>query len=216
MKNRCVNDPKHFSAKQREVLLQAYEYGAPYDLGYTLAAIAWKESCAGEYRMNFQDPSAGIYHAYIPGLIKKYPSLKQNGFTQNMLGALLVKDDAFASREAVNELKYWDKVHQGNWEKMIKSYNKGFSWQKEKEANRLAQEYYKDIKGRVQKLRAYLPQVKLEHYNANPKVKLPIYETRPPLPMDTPKEWLEAPYGVKKVIVESQGRAGEFDLLPDQ
>ncbi|CAE09369.1 conserved hypothetical protein [Wolinella succinogenes] len=220
--NRCVNEPQYFSPKQKAVLLKAYEYGAPHDLGYTLAAIAWKESCAGEYRMNFQDPSAGIYHAHLPGLIKKYPSLKQNGFTQNVLGALLVKDDAFAAREAISELKYWEKVHQGNWERMIKSYNKGFSWQKDSQSNRLAEDYYQDVKEKVKRLQAFLPRLKLDKYTSlesSNRVSLPIYEKRRLTPIATPNQVpsKEPPaYGTTRVVVKSRGKAGEFDLLPDQ
>lgn len=84
--NHCVSEPQYFSPKQKAVLLKAYEYGAPHDLGYTLAAIAWKESCAGEYRMNFQDPSAGIYHAHLPGLIKKIPLAQTERFHPKCFG----------------------------------------------------------------------------------------------------------------------------------
>ncbi|MGP1450279.1 MAG: hypothetical protein ACTTJS_04045 [Wolinella sp.] len=237
--NKCVNDPAHFSARQKSVLLKAYEYGNPYELGYTLAAIAWKESCAGEYRMNFQDPSAGIYHAYLPGIIKKYPSLKQNGFTQNVIGSMLVKDDAFAAREAISELKYWEKIHKGNWEKMIKSYNKGFSWQRDENANRLATAYYLDVKSRMQKLQVYLPRLKLEKFNPNSKSKiyLPIYEKQPTLtppkfptriaPSEKNQESKSAPttfkqspnakeYGTTRVYVKDNGKVGEFEILPDK
>ena len=125
-KNSCVPLEK-FNDTQKEVLLRSYLAGYQFGFGYTLAAIAWKESCAGEYKMNFQDPSAGIFHAYIPGVIKRYPKLKQNGFTQNMVGAMLVEDDKFAAQIAISELKFWDKIHKDNWRNIVKSYNKGYS-----------------------------------------------------------------------------------------
>ena len=226
--NRCVDDPNRLSPKQRAVLLSSYEYGKVHNLGYTLAAIAWKESCAGEYRMNFQDPSAGIYHAYLPGLLKKYPSLQQNGFTQNMLGTLLVRDDAFAAKEAIRELKYWEKIHKGNWAKMIKSYNKGFSWQQNKGANKLAESYYRDIKLRVQKLQSYLPKARLERDFASKQASMPnrpktpvvpaIPSAIPPSQGDISAPFLldRPPYGMTRVRVHGKEKAGEFDLLPDR
>ena len=34
---------------------------------------------------------------------------------------------------ALEELSYWHKVRRGNWYEVIKSYNKGFSWEKDRE-----------------------------------------------------------------------------------
>lgn len=153
-KNSCV-PLKDFSSSQKEVLLKSYLAGEEFGYGYTLAAIAWKESCAGEYKMNFQDPSAGNFHAYIPGVIRKYPTLKQNGFTQNMVGALLVEDDDFAAKVAISELKFWDLEHKGNWKNIIKSYNKGYSWQKSETSNKQAEKYYSDVAYRVKQLQGY-------------------------------------------------------------
>lgn len=147
---------KDFSVAQRNVILKAFKYGVKSGFGYTMAAIAWKESCAGEYRMNFADPSAGIYHAHIPGLLKKN-NQKDTGFMRNMVGELLVRDDEYASEVALDELLYWQKVRNGNWKEVIKSYNKGFSWEKDRERDKMAQSYYEDIAQRVQALHGYIP-----------------------------------------------------------
>ncbi|WP_297809878.1 hypothetical protein [uncultured Helicobacter sp.] len=153
-KNSCV-PLAQFSESQKEVLLRSYLAGEHEGFGLTLAAIAWKESCAGEYKMNFQDPSAGNFHAYIPGVINRYPKLKQNGFTQNMVGAMLVENDNFAEQIAITELKYWQKEHNGNWKNIIKSYNKGYSWQKNEQANIQAEKYYQEVAMRVKQLESY-------------------------------------------------------------
>lgn len=155
VEGKCV-EPKDFSKAQRNVILKAFKYGLKSGYGYTMAAIAWKESCAGEYKMNFADPSAGIYHAHIPGLLKKN-NQKDTGFMRNMVGELLVRDDEYASQVALDELLYWHKVRNGNWKEVIKSYNKGFSWQKDSERDKMAQSYYEDIARRVAVLQAYIP-----------------------------------------------------------
>ncbi|RDU64744.1 hypothetical protein [Helicobacter sp. MIT 14-3879] len=154
--NKCVSI-NEFSNNQKEIIAYAYNYGKKYNLGYTLAAIAWHESCAGEYRMNFADPSAGLYHALIPGVIKRYQMLKDNGFNRNVIGELLIRDDEFASKVAIDELLYWDNVRNGNWKEIIKSYNKGFSWEKDYKLNMLAENYYKNIKEKKEILENYIP-----------------------------------------------------------
>ncbi|PAF46663.1 hypothetical protein BKH46_06755 [Helicobacter sp. 12S02634-8] len=167
---KCV-DPKNFSDKQKKVILYAYKYGAPKGLGYTMAAIAWKESCAGEYMVNFSDPSAGIYHAHIPGVIKKYSKYKDTSFNRNLVGELLMRDNEFASKVALDNLLFWQKTRNGNYKNMIKSYNKGFSWEKNKHNNKLAESYYEDIKLNVLKLRSFIPKYTKIHNNTT-KIEL--------------------------------------------
>lgn len=150
--------PKDFSKTQKQVILKAFKYGLPSGYAYTMAAIAWKESCAGEYKVNFADPSAGIYHAHIPGVIKKNKQ-KDTSFMRNMVGELLIRDDDYASQVALDELLYWGKVRDLHWQQVVKSYNKGFSWEKDKERDKMAQEYFEDIAKRVRILQEYMPKV---------------------------------------------------------
>ncbi|RDU58147.1 hypothetical protein [Helicobacter sp. MIT 99-5507] len=154
--NKCISIDK-FSDDQKEIVAYAYNYGKKYNLGFTLAAIAWHESCAGEYRMNFADPSAGIYHALIPGVIKRYQMLKDTGFNRNVIGELLIRDDEFASKVAIDELLFWDKVRNGNWKDIIKSYNKGYLWEKSDKYNEIAENYYNNIKLKKEILEKYIP-----------------------------------------------------------
>lgn len=163
--NKCVSIDK-FSDEQKEIIAYAYNYGKKHNLGFTLAAIAWHESCAGEYRMNFADPSAGIYHALIPGVIKRYQMLKDTGFNRNVIGELLIRDDEFASKVAIDELLFWHKVRDGNWKDIIKSYNKGYSWEKNDKLNEIAENYYKNIKLKKEILEQYIPK-----YLSNFKLK---------------------------------------------
>lgn len=135
---------------QIKTIRYAYHYGKKHNFGYTMAAIAWKESCAGLYRINFDDPSAGIYHAHIPGVIKRHYKSKNTAFKRNVVAEKLIRDPEFASKIALEELLYWKKVRKGNWKEIIKSYNKGFSWEKSKGKNQLAEAYYEDVSKRVQ------------------------------------------------------------------
>ncbi|WP_299546508.1 hypothetical protein [uncultured Helicobacter sp.] len=201
-KNACV-PLSQFSKPQKEVLLRSYLAGEGDGLGLTLAAIAWKESCAGEYKMNFQDPSAGVFHAYIPGVINRYPQLKQNGFTQNMVGAMLVEDDEFAAKIAILELKFWQKEHKGNWKNIIKSYNKGYSWKKSVNANTQAEKYYQEIAWRIKELKSYFKSLDVQ------RVALDLPKTKNKHKTKQQQEQQENFYAYKEDVVSN-----DFKFLP--
>ncbi|WP_416863816.1 hypothetical protein [Helicobacter ganmani] len=147
-KNSCV-PLAQFSESQKQVLLRSYLAGEQDGFGLTLAAIAWQESCAGVYKMNFQDPSAGNFHAYIPGVINRYPQLKQNGFTQNMVGAMLVENDAIAEQIRVKQLESYFKGKEAQENRFKISYNtqttQSKTWEKSQNATQTqleSQGYY--------------------------------------------------------------------------
>ncbi|GAA7996022.1 hypothetical protein JP0552_08370 [Helicobacter pylori] len=151
MMTNCDNI-KDFNAKQKEVLKAAYQFGSKENLGYEMASIAWKESCAGVYKINFSDPSAGIYHSYIPSVLKSYGH-NNSPFLRNVMGELLIKDDAFASEVALKELLYWKTRYHDNLKDMIKSYNKGSRWEKNEKSNAEAEKYYEEIQDRIRRLK---------------------------------------------------------------
>ncbi|GAA9701079.1 hypothetical protein VN0007_09400 [Helicobacter pylori] len=151
MMTNCDNI-KDFNAKQKEVLKAAYQFGSKENLGYEMAGIAWKESCAGVYKINFSDPSAGVYHSYIPSVLKSYGH-NDSPFLRNVMGELLIKDDAFASEVALKELLYWKTRYHDNLKDMIKFYNKGSRWEKNEKSNADAEKYYEEIQDRIRRLK---------------------------------------------------------------
>ncbi len=151
MMTNCDNI-KDFNAKQKEVLKAAYQFGSKENLGYEMAGIAWKESCAGVYKINFSDPSAGVYHSYIPSVLKSYGH-NDSPFLRNVMGELLIKDDAFASDVALKELLYWKTRYHDNLKDMIKSYNKGSRWEKNEKSNADAEKYYEEVQDRIRRLK---------------------------------------------------------------
>ncbi|WRD46932.1 hypothetical protein E5K43_04725 [Helicobacter pylori] len=151
MMTNCDN-LRDFNAKQKEVLKAAYQFGSKENLGYEMAGIAWKESCAGVYKINFSDPSAGVYHSYIPSVLKSYGH-NDSPFLRNVMGELLIKDDAFASQVALKELLYWKTRYHDNLKDMIKSYNKGSRWERSEKSNADAEKYYEEIQDRIRRLK---------------------------------------------------------------
>ncbi|WQS13571.1 hypothetical protein KVC03_03435 [Helicobacter pylori] len=151
MMTNCDN-LKDFNARQKEVLKAAYRFGSKENLGYEMASIAWKESCAGVYKINFSDPSAGIYHAYIPSVLKSYGH-NNSPFLRNVMGELLIRNDALASEVALKELLYWKTRYHDNLKDMIKSYNKGSRWERSEKSNAEAEKYYEEIQDRIRRLK---------------------------------------------------------------
>jgi hypothetical protein len=111
---------------QRYTLMKAVAYGAPYDLGYTLAAIAWQESQAGSVPVNVNDPSFGPFHNKMDTVMRRV-ALKDTPYHRNLIATRLLNDFAFAASMAVAELLYWDRVHHGKWRRMVRSYNAGYN-----------------------------------------------------------------------------------------
>lgn len=229
IRGKCVL-PSEFNHKQKATIIKALNYGLKSGYGYTMAAIAWKESCAGEYRINLSDPSAGIYHAYIPGVIKKNNE-EDNSFMRNMVAELLIRDDDYASKLAIEELLYWHKVRGGDWQKVVKSYNKGFSWEKDAQRNKMANDYYEDITKRVKILKNYIPKISsslakkakndialaslnedphiITHKSATPKIQTPTknkqtFATNTLNTLSTPQGQSNSQHNANKISTQSQ------------
>lgn len=155
---RC-DSPDNFNENQNQTILDAYSYGKESGFGFILAAIAWQESCAGEYLINFSDPSAGVFHAHIPLVIKQYTKLKDTGFNRNLIGKILIQDKNLALKIALDQLLFWNQKYSGDEQKIIKSYNKGTSWISNQNSNKLAQKYYDNIAYKIQILKNYIPKL---------------------------------------------------------
>ena len=76
---------------QHQLLMRAIAYGAPYDLGYTLAAIAWQESHVGSVPVNITDPSFGPFHGKMDTVMKRV-SVIDTAYNRNVIAAKLLND----------------------------------------------------------------------------------------------------------------------------
>lgn len=165
---------KEFKDFQLENLRYAYHYGKKHKLGFTMAAIAWKESCAGAYRYNAQDPSAGNYHVLLDNAVKldrifrgvKNPDKPISGFERNKIADRLVRSKRFASKIALHQLLEWKKVRNGDMRKVLKSYNRGYSWETSEANNKSAEAYADDILDKIKVLQKF--------YEKSPRMRKPV------------------------------------------
>lgn len=117
---------KSFSNKEYKTMLQIMSYGIKDDLGYTLAAIAWKESMFGRWNLNLSDGKKGSYGPFH--ILLEY-SLKRNSITTNWGESRLAEkhlyDLEFTTNEAISILKDFKSRDNCNLRCAIASYNAG-------------------------------------------------------------------------------------------
>lgn len=138
---------KQLSFKQKEVIRTSFAHGKPFNLGYSLASIAWQESMGGRYLINIFDPSYGIYHIKINNALAFEKAKNLSKFEKNIIASMLLKDHKYASAVCLSILRFWMNYHKGSWSKAISSYNGGMK------GNRY---YLKKIKKKVRFLKGVL------------------------------------------------------------
>lgn len=141
------SDLSAMSPEQLFTLAHAYRAGAEHGYGLSLAAIAWQESLAGEIRINYSDPSFGVFHAHLTTVARREGV--SNGFVKNQLAQRLVDDMDYAAEHAVAELSYWQSQYGEDWMRIWASYNGGWNWQ-----STAAQNYAESIRNKVRILRS--------------------------------------------------------------
>lgn len=115
----------HITDDQWDVLQQAYNTGEPYDLGNTMAAIVFRESTAGKYKINPESGDYGVAHINITTALVRTNTSGYWG--KRELITRLVVDDQFNLDLALQELLYW-KGETHSWKAMVSAYNQGWKY----------------------------------------------------------------------------------------
>ena len=141
--NRCNNWNK-LSIAQQERLEFAYDVGKHSNFGWTLAAIALKESSAGEYRLNIHTKDVGLF--MINSVTAERTLGITNYYKKLELHQKLIYDDELGGTIALSVLKHFNKVHKGDWKKVVRSYNEGNKWLKDVKSAKKSLDYYEKVK----------------------------------------------------------------------
>lgn len=159
--NRYYRQLYRLSDDQLKIMVFSYKMGAEFDLGYSLAAIAWKESNFGLYLMNLADGklgSFGVYHILLEYAIARN-KIKSN-WDISRYAERLVFDNELCANEAISELLFWKKYHKKHanvWRRMFASYNAG-TFGIDTEKGRL---YAEDAVNRVRALERFFKKKKI-------------------------------------------------------
>jgi len=122
---------KNLNLRQQRNILWAWKVGKQYDLSYSLAAIAWKESLGGMVDINLFDKpygSCGMFHNNLVTVINdmsKEDNFIINKFNLNKLCAKLQHNKTYSLVEAVKVLQYFRHKYKNNWLKVWAGYNGG-------------------------------------------------------------------------------------------
>ena len=140
-------DIKNLTAQDIKTLKEIKEHGKDSGLSYSLMAIAIKESAVGKYLVNVDTKDYGMYQANIKTVISR-ENAQDTSWNRNVLAMKLITDFQFATKNAIDELTYWQKVHNNDWTKVWSSYNGG--WRYNSDA---ARQYSKDIASIIRELK---------------------------------------------------------------
>lgn len=132
----------HLSKKQINIMNKVWSKAEPFDLQYTMTAIAFKESAFGRALSNDNDGrgtelgSYGVFHNLVDSVYDRYvkfkPKDKISMWSIKVNLAKRLRDDFdFSFSQSLAELKYWENyaIAKGNkwnkWKLMIMRYNGG-------------------------------------------------------------------------------------------
>lgn len=122
----CVYD---FTEQQLNTLATAYHVGKQNDLGYTLAAISWRESRAGEdvvsMRQGLKAANLGAFQNKVKTVGDRQGCKSQKCYAN--VGVKLITDQKYAANAALDEMVFWLTYHKQNVRKSLSSYNAGFA-----------------------------------------------------------------------------------------
>ena len=168
--NQYVYQFRHLTHHQKEVLKQVWYKAKPYDLSYTMSAIAFKESSLGVVLFNRKDGeigSYGVFHNLVGSVYDRYVSFKPKSKNKELsiklgLAKRLIDDFDFSFSQSLAELEFWKnmaktKGYWNFWKYMIVCYNGGTNGIK----NKKSLNYYKEVVKIIKALKITKKELKL-------------------------------------------------------
>lgn len=138
---------KNLTQDEIETLKEIKIQGQKHGLSYSLMAIAIKESSLGKYLVNVDTKDYGLYQANIKTVISR-ENAQDTSWNRNKFAMKLISDFKFATKNAIDELVYWQKIHKNDWTKVWSSYNGGWKYN-----SKAAKEYSQEIASIIRELK---------------------------------------------------------------
>lgn len=116
---------------QQAVITRSVQLGESTGTSQTLAAIAMVESYAGKYLRNDVTKDYGVYQINLFWATKRIEQLTGAPMTNKQKAAFkerLITDHSMNATHAIDILMHYNKVHNGNWRRVVMSYNAGNNW----------------------------------------------------------------------------------------
>jgi hypothetical protein len=133
---------------QKSDLRAAYNHGSTKDLGFTLAAIALKESNAGKYRLNYKSNDFGMFMINIETIAGYFQT--ENMYQNITYAQQIIHDDYLGAKVALSVLEHFKNR---GYRQMLMSYNEGSYWKVNKKSREKAEKYAEKVISYTIKLR---------------------------------------------------------------
>jgi len=111
-----------FNEEQLAILKKSYELGKPYDLGFTLASIAWQESRCGKYKIAVDEDSYGPYQMRVMTALHM-TGTQDTRWNRNIIAQRLHDNIHYAGAMALTFLV--DLKERYGWARAVRYYNTG-------------------------------------------------------------------------------------------
>ncbi len=113
------------SQAQRDSIRASYDWGKPYDLGYTMAAYDWHESGGGLWPVNLANLEFGRYHQRAYFLAKEIYGQEPNIWEQSRVAERLLFDLEWDRRQVLERLAKTREKYDGDYMKVWSKWNSG-------------------------------------------------------------------------------------------
>jgi len=133
--NDYYKEINNMTVNQKKMMLRAYIYGYKQNYGYTLTAIAWKESSFGVFKLNTHDGhklkykgSYGVFHILLNSVMMKENN--KSHWHASRIAEKLYNDTKYCAGKSLEELLYWQRYWKNKnvtkvFSHTVGSYNQG-------------------------------------------------------------------------------------------
>lgn len=134
---------------QKEAAQFIFNNAKKDNLQWTATAIAWQESQFGRWQVNVNSGGSwdcGVFQNNTKS-VARHNNINYNQYNKKEICTELITSFEYSYINFTKEIKYWNEVHNDNWNKIWSSYNGGWKGN---------QKYSNMIKERIKVLEKYL------------------------------------------------------------
>ena len=113
------------SQAQKDSIRASYDWGKPYDLGFTFAAYDWHESGGGLWRVNLENHEYGRYHQRADFLADEIHGRKTNTWERSRIAEKLLFNLEWDRQQVLRRLTKAREKYHGDYMKVWSKWNSG-------------------------------------------------------------------------------------------
>ena len=113
------------SQAQRDSIRASYDWGKPYDLGFTFAAYDWHEGGGGLWPVNLANLEFGRYHQRADFLADRIYGRKTNTWERSRIAERLLFDLEWDRQQVLFRLQRARERYNGDYMKIWAKWNSG-------------------------------------------------------------------------------------------